>query len=63
MTDKWNFALHKVLILYLCGVVLGSEITLLFTKNVSMIAGISEITAMLLVTLAVIVSCRLKQNQ
>ena len=62
MPYKWNFVLHKILILYLCGIVIGGEIELLLTNNVSLITGILEIIAMLLVTLTVVLSCRTKET-
>ena len=63
MNYRWNFAFHKVLILYLCGVVLGFEIALLVTRNVSLLAGVTEIIAMLLLSLVVIVSSRSKESR
>ncbi len=61
MNTKWNFSFGKMIILYACGILLGGEIALLVTGNVSSTAAPWEITSMLLVSLTVVMGCRIKR--
>jgi len=63
MKSKWEFSLYKVTILFFAGMILGAEISLLTTNNVSLRGGMLEIIAMISVSIAVLISCRKKETE
>ena len=58
MKQQWSFSIFKVVLLYLCGIVVGAEIVLLGTGNVGPLAGGLEIATMAIVTVYLVVSSR-----
>ncbi len=62
MNKKWNFGLFKVILIFCCGVVLGGNIALLTTNNVSKIGAWCGIISMLLVVTSVLIGSRIKDK-
>ena len=64
MKTNWDFALYKVVLLFFTGMIIGGAIVLLITNNTNVIGAILQIVAMILVSIAVLISCRKKvENQ
>jgi NhaP-type Na+/H+ and K+/H+ antiporter len=63
MNSKWNFSLFKVILIFCCGIVLGSDIILLSMKDVSKIGAWCGIIAMLLVATSVLMGARIKEQK
>jgi len=62
MKSRWNFTFYKVGLMYCAAIIIGAAIVLLWTRNISLLAGCLEILAMVFLSVSVLISCREKET-
>ena len=62
MKSRWEFSLYKVIFLFTAGVLTGGAIAMLTTNNVSLLSGLLQVAAMIIISLVILMSCRKKEG-
>lgn len=62
MKGNWQFSFSKVVLLFFSGIMIGGAIALVTTNNLSLLGGSLQIISMVLVSIAVLISCRKKEE-
>jgi len=62
MKSRWEFSIYKVVYLFIAGLITGGAIAMLITNNVSLLSGLLQIAAMIIISLVILMSCRKKEE-
>jgi len=62
MKSRWEFSIYKVVYLFIAGLITGGAIAMLTTNNVSLLSGLLQIAAMIILSLVILMSCRKKEG-